>query len=168
MGGRILKVDHAGEHGAVSIYSGQILLARLTAPKMVADLRALREHERAQRAVFWNEMSRRGVRRCRSHWLCAAGGFALGVLTGLMGAFAIAATTVAVERVVLRHLDHQLSTLGASDPAAVAAISSIVAEEREHHDRSALHRSAAPFWSKVLEPIVAAATEAVIWLGMRP
>ncbi|WP_240943907.1 demethoxyubiquinone hydroxylase family protein, partial [Janthinobacterium lividum] len=28
----MLKVDHAGENGAVHIYAGQIFLARLTAP----------------------------------------------------------------------------------------------------------------------------------------
>jgi ubiquinone biosynthesis monooxygenase Coq7 len=33
---RILKVNHAGEHGAVNIYAGQILMARLLAPGMVS------------------------------------------------------------------------------------------------------------------------------------
>ena len=28
IGGRIIKVNHAGEHGAVNIYSGQIFMAR--------------------------------------------------------------------------------------------------------------------------------------------
>ncbi len=30
LGDRILKVNHAGEHGAISIYSGQLFMARLT------------------------------------------------------------------------------------------------------------------------------------------
>jgi 3-demethoxyubiquinol 3-hydroxylase len=68
--------------------------------------------------------------------LCWAGGFVLGVLTGLAGRSAIAATTVAVESVVLRHLKEQLQSLRGVDNAAVAAISSIVAEEKEHNDRS--------------------------------
>lgn len=32
LGGRILKVNHVGENGAVHIYAGQILIARVTAP----------------------------------------------------------------------------------------------------------------------------------------
>src|SRR5690606_24738600 len=102
-----------------------------------------------------------------SYWLCGVGGFVLGAISGLLGANAIAATTVAVESVVLRHLEQQLVNLRSSDPAAVAAISAIVAEERQHHDHSVNHVQAGTFSSKVLTPIVSGSTEAVIWLGMR-
>lgn len=117
--------------------------------------------------MFAAELQRRGVRRCRSYCLCGIGGFALGVITGLMGAGAIAATTTAVEAVVLKHLEHQLAVLRDNDPSAVSAISSIVAEERQHHDQSAGRIQTGSFWPKVLAPIVSASTEAVIWLGMR-
>jgi len=53
------------------------------------------------------------------------------------------------------------------DPGATAAISSIVSEETQHRDRSADIAEANRFWPKVLVPIVSAATEAVIWFGMR-
>jgi ubiquinone biosynthesis monooxygenase Coq7 len=89
------------------------------------------------------------------------------VITGLLGAGAISATTVAVERVVLGHLKRQVAELAVSDPSAVAAISAIVADEQEHHDRSAVHARAGKFWPSVLTPIVSASTEAVIWTGMR-
>jgi ubiquinone biosynthesis monooxygenase Coq7 len=168
LGSRVIKVDHAGEHGAVCIYSGQILMARFTAPRLVADLRDFRSHELRHREIFRLELMRRGRPRCRSYWLCGVGGLVLGLVTGLFGASAIAATTVAVERVVLRHLEHQLALLASTDPGAVAAISAIVADEREHHDRSAEHAAAAGrLWSRVLMPVVSASTEAVIWLGMR-
>ncbi|PZP88434.1 MAG: hypothetical protein DI592_01350, partial [Stenotrophomonas maltophilia] len=54
-GDRIIKVNHAGEHGAVGIYTGQILMARLTAPKMVAELCEFRSHEQRHRATFGAE-----------------------------------------------------------------------------------------------------------------
>src|SRR3546814_6384865 len=96
-----------------------------------------RRNVQRNRTIFGAELQRRGRRRCRSYWFCGVGGFVLGAVTGLHGANAIAATTVAVESVVLRHLEHQLANLGSSDPAAVAAISAVVAEERQHHDHSA-------------------------------
>ena len=167
LGDRIVKVNHAGENGAIAIYTGQILLARVTAPQLVDELREFRSHERRHRAIFGAELARRHRRRCRSYWLCGFGGFILGLITGLFGPRAIAATTVAVESVVLRHLEHQLVVLRTRDPAAVAAISEIVSEERQHHDRSAAHAQTDTFWFKALKPIVAAATESVIWLGMR-
>jgi ubiquinone biosynthesis monooxygenase Coq7 len=164
---RVLKVDHAGEHGAVNIYAGQLLLARLTAPTLVPELAEFQAHERRHRAIFGAELQRRGVRRCRSYHGCGIGGFVLGVITGLLGRSAIAATTVAVERVVLRHLEHQMTQLSASDPDAARAIGSIVAEEQFHHDQSAAHLQAGRGWVRLLTPVVAASTETVIWLGMR-
>jgi ubiquinone biosynthesis monooxygenase Coq7 len=166
-GDRMVKVDHAGEHGAICIYSAQIFLARLTAPNMLTELMEFRSHEKRHRDLFKAELSRRGCRRCRSYWLCGLGGYVLGLTTGLCGPKAIAATTAAVERVVLRHLKQQIEELRESDPAATAVISSIVEEERLHHDLSTRHIETAGLWSRIISPVVAAATETVIWLGMR-
>jgi 3-demethoxyubiquinol 3-hydroxylase len=164
---RVLKVNHAGEHGAVNIYAGQVFLARLTAPSMVAVLREFKSHEERHRAVFWAELQRRHRPRCKSYWLCGIGGFTLGLVTGIFGRRAIAATTVAVERVVLRHLEQQLRLLTGKDEAAAGAIASIVAEERQHHDRSVYHIALDSFWMRILSPVVGASTEIVIWIGMR-
>lgn len=167
LGARILKVDHAGEQGAVNIYRTQIFMARWTAPSLVPELREFKSHEEGHRALFAAELQRRGVRRCRSYWLCGIGGWVLGLLTGLLGRHAISATTVAVERVVLGHLKAQLHELAGKDEAAVRVISQIVEEEQLHHDQSASHVRAGHVWSKILGPMVAASTETVIWLGMR-
>jgi ubiquinone biosynthesis monooxygenase Coq7 len=151
----------------VNIYSGQLLLARLTAPALVAELKEFRVHEEGHREIFRSELERRGVRRCRSYHLCGLGGYALGLVTGLFGRGAIAATTVAVERVVLAHLEQQLQVLDRRDPEASAAVLAIVREEQEHHDRSRTHAAASPLWLALLAPLVALATETVIWTGMR-
>ncbi|PTT93128.1 demethoxyubiquinone hydroxylase family protein [Pelomonas sp. HMWF004] len=166
LGARILRVNHAGEHGAVHIYAGQILMARLTAPSLVAELRAFKAHEEGHRAIFAAELRRRGRPRCRSYALCALGGYALGLVTGLFGRSAIAATTVAVERVVLGHLHGQVAQLKTLDPAAVQAIEAIMADEQRHHDEWAAHVSGG-FWMRLLFPVVGGCTEAVIWLGMK-
>ncbi len=166
-GDRVMKVNHAGENGAVHIYTGQIMLARLTARSLVTELREFRIHEQRHRAIFATELARRGARRCRSYWLCGFGGLVLGLATGLLGPRAIGATTAAVERVVLAHLREQLAALSGSDVEAAAAISRIVDEEQQHLDQSASRLSQTGFWPRLLSPVVAAATEVVIWLGMR-
>lgn len=167
LGDRIIKVNHAGEHGAIGIYTGQIVMARLTAPGMVAELCEFRSHEQRHRAIFAAELLRRERPRCRSYWLCGIGGFTLGVVTGLLGPSAIAATTAAVESVVLRHLEQQILVLQGHDASAVLAISAIVADEQQHRAQSLEHVQAGAFWPRLLTPIVSVSTEAVIWLGMR-
>ena len=166
LGDRVLKVNHAGEHGAVNIYAGQMLVARFTAASLVPQLRRFQVHEEVHRAIFAAELERRGLRRCRSYALCAVGGYVLGCVTALCGRSAIAAATVAVEEVVLRHLEQQIRALAITDAAAVAAISKIVEDERAHHDLSRDLAATNRFWLAIWTPIVAASTEAVIWLGM--
>lgn len=166
LAGRIMKVNHAGEHGAVSIYAGQIFMARFTARSLLPELLAFKADEEKHRSTFYRELQRRGLMRCKSYWLCAAGGYALGIGTGLFGAHAISLTTVAVERTVLRHLRHQTELL-AEDVDAVSAISSILDDELEHHDTAANHNHTPGIFGRMLSSAISGATESVIWLGMR-
>lgn len=165
LGDRVLRVDHAGEHGAVCVYRAQLRLARWTAPGLLTEIEAFIAHEMRHRALFAAELARRDQARCPSHALCAALGTVLGTITGLLGRHAIAATTVAIERVVLRHMAAQIAALETSDPAAVAILLNIVEEEQEHHDRSAAHLRGG-LLQRVLDAGVGIATEAVIWIGM--
>jgi ubiquinone biosynthesis monooxygenase Coq7 len=164
-GDRIMRVVHAGEHGAVQIYRGQRIGARWTAPGLAAMLAEFQSHEMRHRAIFAAELARRGRRRCRSYMLCGVGGWCLGLMTGLLGKGAIAATTVAVERVVLRHLADYRAALIATDAEAYAALGKILADEEAHHDAFDL---VPPGWAlRWIDPLVAASTEAVIRMGMR-
>lgn len=167
LGDRVMKVDHAGEHGAVCIYSAQRWFARLRAPDMVGELDAFLAHERGHRALFAEELRRRGRGRCRSYVWCGIGGLILGTITGIAGRGAIAATTVAIERVVLRHMHEQIAALQGFDEPAVRTLTIIIAEEQEHHDLSAACLPSAGFWQRLVGPVVSVSTEAVIWLGMR-
>jgi ubiquinone biosynthesis monooxygenase Coq7 len=167
LGDRVIKVDHAGEHGAVCIYLAQRWFARWRAPEMLPELDHFLAHERGHRARFASELARRGQRRCRSYFWCGLGGFVLGAVTGLAGRNAIAATTVAIERVVLRHMQEQVEELTAVDEEAVQALRQIIAEEQEHHDLSVAHLAPGGLWTKIINPVVGASTHVVIWLGMR-
>jgi len=163
----MLKVNHAGEHGAVCIYRAQRWVAQWRAPWLIAELDEVIMHERQHRALFAAELNRRGIQRCRSFHLCGLGGLVLGLVTGIVGGRAIALTTEAVESVVLSHLSHQLEALRQTDPEAADVIAQIVADEQEHHDSAASLLTEARAVDRVLRPAVRGATEAVIWLGMR-
>ena len=167
LGNRILKVDHAGEQGAICVYRAQWLVAGLTAPSMREQLADFLVHEKRHRSIFGAALMQRGLPRCRSYVLCSAGGYVLGALTALMGRKAIAATTIAIETVVLRHLAEQRAMLTTIDPAAAELIASIVDYEQLHHDRSLDQIDVDRGWLRLLRAFVSRATEAVIWLGMK-
>ncbi len=165
-GVRVIKVDHAGEHAAVCIYRAQLAVARWRAPQVVPELEHFLSHALRHRAVFAEELRRRGRWRSSLYPLCGVGGWILGLLTGLAGAVAIAATKVAVERVVLAHLEGQLEMLE-QDPPAFTAILTIVQDEREPYDRAQLALRQGRFWPRLIPPVVSAATSLVIWSGMK-
>lgn len=165
--GRILKVNHAGEFGAVNIYRAQIAVARLFQSRHRNMLEQFIAHEREHLAIFGRELERRGVRRCRSFWLCGAGGYLLGLFTGLLGRNTVMACTAAVETVVTGHLAAQLETLRAeNDSAACHAVESILQDEEAHRD-TAVEESRNGIFYRPLYRLVAVSTEFVIWLGMK-
>jgi len=167
IGDRVMKVDHAGEHGAICIYRAQRWFARWRAPDMVAELAIFLAHERRHRDLFAAELARRGRSRCRSYHLCGLGGFVLGAATGLLGRRAIAATTVAIETVVLRHMHEQVAALDGIDPAAADTLRDVIADEQQHHDASGPHLASPGIWPRLIDPVVRVSTETVIWMGMR-
>jgi ubiquinone biosynthesis monooxygenase Coq7 len=158
-GGQVMKVDHAGEHGAICLYRAQIALARRRAPQLVPQLEHFLAQELGHHARFAEELRRRGLRRCHSYSLCGLGGWMLGALTGLAGAQAIAATVVAVERVVLAQLKRQMKQL-AQDPNAYGAVLNIVLDEREQRERAKLALCQGSFWPRLILPVVGAAVRA--------
>ena len=167
LGDRILQVDHAGEQGAICVYRAQWLVAGLTAPSMRARLADYLVHEKRHRSMFGAALMQRGLKRAGSYAICSAGGYALGVVTGLLGRRSIAATTIAIERVVVRHLVAQRAELATIDPALAELIASIVEDEAMQHDRSLDAMDLDRGWLRAVGGLASKATEAVIWLGMK-
>lgn len=164
---KMIKVDHAGENGAVNIYRAQRLVARIRAPSLCRQLADFQQHEEEHRRIFQAHLTAIGVRRCVSYHLSALGGFSLGFVTGLIGPSAIAATTFAVEHVVLRHLEEQLDYLRTASPAARECVTQIYEDERQHHDIAEGRLVRDGWMTRVLIAIVQFSTEMVIRIGMR-
>src|ERR1700693_743415 len=108
---RILKVNHAGEFGAIRIYRAQIWIARRLYPDVVAVLEEILGHEINHCSLFLHAMPERRARPCRIMALWGNGGALLGVLTALLGRQGIWICTAAVEAAVHRHLEDQLQFL---------------------------------------------------------
>ena len=164
---KMIKVDHAGENGAVNIYRAQRLACRIRAPRLLPDLMHFQDHEEEHRRIFARYLNDNGIRRCVSYHLCGIGGYGLGFVTGLIGPKAVYATTYAVENVVLTHLEHQMAYLEVEDTSAFKCVETIVIDEREHHDSAQEKLGPTHPLSKALIVIVKACTEAVIRFGMR-
>ena len=129
----MVRVDQAGEYGAIRIYGGQLAVMgdRSPAARQIAGMAV---QEERHRAFFDAMMARRGVRPTllQPGWKLA--GFALGAVTAAIGPAAAMACTVAVETEIDKHYEDQLIALGDSDPELSAAILDFQAEEVEHRE----------------------------------
>lgn len=162
---RILKVNHAGEYGAIRIYRAQLFMARYLYPDMIAFLEETLGHEVQHCAMFLDAMPKRGARPCRVLALWGNGGLLLGLGTALLGRQGIWICTEAVEATVHRHLDDQLFFLHARDLELHALIAGIQREELHHLHYATTRITSRPRWARLLRAAIATATEAVIWLS---
>jgi ubiquinone biosynthesis monooxygenase Coq7 len=162
---RILKVNHAGEYGAIRIYRAQIRVARRLYPDIVPFLEETLGHEIEHCALFRNAMPARGAKPCRVLSLWGNGGLVLGFLTALLGRQGIWICTEAVEATVHRHLDDQLHFLQTRDAELHVLIAAIQHEELHHLNYARERVTSRGPWMQLLFRLVARATDAVIWLS---
>ncbi len=162
---RIVRVNHAGEFGAIRIYSAQIVVSRWFWPDCVPALVDMLEDERRHCDLLFDAMPERKSRPCRVMRFWSYGGWLLGFLTALLGRQGIWACTAAVEAVVHRHLDDQLHFLKGRDPDLSDIILSIRDEEIAHlrHAEERLVSRSVAFVA--LRGIISLATDTLIWLS---
>ncbi|EGF93517.1 ubiquinone biosynthesis protein COQ7 [Asticcacaulis biprosthecium C19] len=161
---RILKVNHAGEFGAIRIYRAQLWVARLWHPDLVAFLCKTLDHELDHCRKFREAMPHRGTRPCAAMPAWGLGGYALGFVTAMMGANAVLVCTKAVEQTVHRHLEEQIHYLSGRDEPLRDMILAIQVEENAHLHHAVTNLQPSPF-NTPLEAVIVAATEVVIRLS---
>src|ERR1700712_5674230 len=82
---RIVKVNHAGEFGAIRIYSAQLLVSGWFWPDCRPALAEMLRPERNHCAIFRAAMPPRQSRACRVMHFWSCGGWLLGFFTACLG-----------------------------------------------------------------------------------
>jgi ubiquinone biosynthesis monooxygenase Coq7 len=136
----MIRVDHAGEYGAVRIYAGQLAVLGGSKSKTVDSIRHMAEQEREHLKRFDALINERRVRPTALQPLWQVAGYTLGAATALMGEKAAMACTEAVEEVIDGHYAEQVKRLD-SDPALKQTVESFRADEIAHRDEAIAHGS---------------------------
>jgi 3-demethoxyubiquinol 3-hydroxylase len=134
----ILRVDHAGELGAVHIYRGQQAVFE-RAPgreRLAGRLAEMQGHEAEHLRAFDAVLTERRVRPTLLAPLWRAGGFAMGAVTALMGEKAAHACTEAVETVIEGHYAGQVEELESREPVLAAELARFRDDEIAHRDEA--------------------------------
>lgn len=162
---QIIRVDHAGEYGAVRIYEGQRAVLRRGAAAEAIDHMAAQEQRHL--AAFESLVAERRVRPTALMPLWHVAGFALGAASALLGPRAAMACTAAVEEVIDEHYAAQAAQLGDDEAELRAAIEEYRADELAHRDTALAHGAAEAPGHDALSAAVKAGSRLAIWLSTR-
>ena len=132
----MIRVDHAGEYGAVRIYEGQLAVLKRRKSASVDTIQHMADQEQRHLKTFDRLVNERRVRPTALEPVWRVAGFALGAVTAAMGEKAAFACTAAVEEVIDEHYASQVAALKDKDPALKATVEDFRADEAAHRDEA--------------------------------
>ena len=108
-----IRVDHAGERGAIKIYEGQLLALNtfIKDDNLKKKIEEMKIHEKEHCDYFENEIKKRNIEPTKFLPLWDILGVALGFGTTILGKKAAMLCTASVEEVIDEHYSSQIKEL---------------------------------------------------------
>ena len=131
-----IRVDHAGERGAVKIYEGQLLALNTIVKNesLKKTIEDMKEHEIEHCQFFENEIKKRNIKPTKFLPLWDLMGVGLGFGSTLLGKKAAMLCTASVEEVIDKHYLDQINQLGPEEKDLKNKIIKFRKDELHHKD----------------------------------
>jgi len=130
----IIRVDHAGERGAIKIYEGQLLaLKTIKEDKILRDkIEEMKEQEKEHFEYFEKEIQKRKIKPTYFLPLWDLMGVTMGFGSALLGKKAAMLCTASVEEVIDEHYKNQIGKLGNDEKDLKKKIEKFRRDEVKH------------------------------------
>tara|TARA_B100000959_G_scaffold132889_1_gene139349 strand:+ start:2314 stop:2847 length:534 start_codon:yes stop_codon:yes gene_type:complete len=130
----IIRVDHAGERGAIKIYEGQLLALNTLKQdeKLKGIIKEMKEQEKEHLEYFEKEIQKRKMKPTYFLPLWDLMGVSLGFGTALLGKKAAMLCTASVEEVIEDHYENQLKKIGEDEKELKKKIEKFKGDEVNH------------------------------------
>ncbi len=131
-----IRVDHAGERGAIKIYEGQLLALNtfVKDEELKKTIEEMKEHEREHANYFDQEIKKRGIKPTKFLPLWDLLGVGLGFGSTLLGKKAAMLCTASVEEVIDEHYQNQIDQIGSDEKDLKKKIIKFREDELHHKD----------------------------------
>ena len=131
-----IRVDHAGERGAVKIYEGQLLALNTIVKNesLKKTIEDMKEHEIEHCQFFEKEIKKRNIEPTKFLPLWDLLGVGLGFGSTLLGKKAAMLCTASVEEVIDKHYLDQINQLGPEEEELKKKITKFRQDELDHKD----------------------------------
>jgi len=130
----IIRVDHAGERGAIKIYEGQLLALNTIKQdeKLKVIIEEMKESEKEHLEYFEKEIQKRKMKPTYLLPLWDILGISIGFGTALLGKKAAMLCTASVEEVIEDHYQNQLKKIGDDEKNLKTKIEKFKKDEVNH------------------------------------
>ena len=131
-----IRVDHAGERGAVKIYEGQLLALNtiVNDDNLKKIIEEMKIHEKEHCEFFENEIKKRNITPTKFLPLWDLLGVGLGFGSTLLGKKAAMLCTASVEEVIDKHYQSQINQLDTDEKELKEKITKFREDELHHKD----------------------------------
>jgi len=131
-----IRVDHAGERGAIKIYEGQLLALNTVVKneELKKKIEKMQIHERKHCDYFEKEIKRRNIKPTKFLPLWDLLGVGLGFGSTLIGKKAAMLCTASVEEVIDKHYQNQINQLKNDEKELKSKIIKFRDDELHHKD----------------------------------
>ena len=131
-----IRVDHAGERGAVKIYEGQLLALNTIVKNddLKKTIEDMKEHEVEHCQFFENEIKKRNIKPTKFLPLWDLLGVGLGFGSTLLGKKAAMLCTASVEEVIDEHYQNQIDQIESDEKELKEKIIKFREDELHHKD----------------------------------
>ena len=133
---RFIRVDHAGERGAIKIYEGQLLALNtfIKDDDLKKKIEEMKVHEKEHCDYFENEIKKRDIKPTKFLPLWDILGVGLGFGSTILGKKAAMLCTASVEEVIDEHYSNQIKQLGSDEKKLKEKIIKFREDELHHKD----------------------------------
>ena len=131
-----IRVDHAGERGAIKIYEGQLLALNtfIKNDELKKKIEEMKEHEKEHADYFENEIKKRNISPTKFLPLWDLLGVGLGFGSTILGKKAAMLCTASVEEVIDKHYQNQIQQIETDEKELKNKIIKFRDDELQHKD----------------------------------
>ena len=131
---QFIRVDHAGERGAIKIYEGQLLALNtfIEDKELKKTIEKMKNHEKEHLDFFNKEIKKRNIKPTKLLPLWDWLGVGLGFSSAIIGKKAAMLCTASVEEVIDKHYQNQINQLHSNEKVLKEKIKKFRDDELHH------------------------------------
>ena len=133
---QFIRVDHAGERGAIKIYEGQLLALKtfMKNDRLKNQIEEMKKHEKEHAEFFDKEIKKRNIKPTKFLPLWDLLGVGLGFGSTILGTKAAMLCTASVEEVIDEHYQNQINRIEDDEKELKKKIVKFREDELHHKD----------------------------------